>query len=60
VSTQASEVSWPFSVPGNQGDSVQVCVRTGGLGGILSPVNCQYVTTTDESGSYFISLDSPQ
>lgn len=28
--------------------------------GILSPSNCQYITTTDESGSYSISLDSPQ
>jgi hypothetical protein len=39
-----------YYVSNHEGDSVQVCVRTGGLGGLLSPVNCQNVATTDESG----------
>src|SRR5436305_14787256 len=44
VSTQQSDVSWTFSIPPNQGDTIQVCVHTAGILKILNqnPVCIQY------------------
>jgi len=58
VSTQQNDVSWTFSIPPNQGDTIQVCVHTAGILNMLNQ-NCRYWTVNQESGVYSVSMNSP-
>jgi hypothetical protein len=58
VSTQQNDVTWTFSIPPNQGDTIQVCVHTAGILNIINQ-NCRYWSVNQETGTYTVSMNSP-